>query len=84
MNKILNAHKSQMDIINDGFDRADFERKEKLENQLTATEQDSLEVMNEERHEAHEEKLRGKMIEDTHPDVHPDSPNQNIIGWEKE
>ena len=33
--------------IIDNFDRFDFERKEKLENQLTAEQMDSLEIMNE-------------------------------------
>jgi len=35
MNKILNNHKVQMDVINDSMERADFERKQALEDRAT-------------------------------------------------
>uniref|UniRef100_A0A6H1ZF30 Uncharacterized protein n=1 Tax=viral metagenome TaxID=1070528 RepID=A0A6H1ZF30_9ZZZZ len=61
MNKIMKAHKSQMDIINNGFDRADFERKAEREDpQDKATELEVEEIL-----EARHEKLASKAWEDT-------------------
>jgi len=55
MNKILDAHRKQMDVINDSFDQADFERKQELEDRATELEIEFIQ----------EEKLASNALEDT-------------------
>ncbi len=76
----------------DDFEKADFERKQALEDQATEL------AIEAELEEAHEEKLASKALEDTegvdikdvieelegeHPSVHGDSPGINAIGDER-
>ena len=65
MNKILEAHKIQMDMVNDSFDKADFERKERLENAQDRENELQVEFMQ-------EEKLASKALEDTDCHASPD------------
>ena len=71
MNKILEAHKIQMDMVNDSFDEKQLAHDNMIDREID---------------DIKEEKLANKAREDTegeHPSVHGDSPNQNMVGDHK-